>query len=139
LKSHPLTQPLPLKGERRMVFMDGHKLILNTLDADSLTEVELLRKNHTRSLSFPDCSCLYLAISKSAYLLTGDKSLRIAAQSNKIPVHGILWVFDQLLSTGIITSYTAHKKLSDLLSINNRLPIDESNLRLKRWKKNMKR
>jgi hypothetical protein len=24
LKSHPLTQPLPLKGERRTVFMDEH-------------------------------------------------------------------------------------------------------------------
>ncbi len=27
LKSHPLTRPLPLEGERRMGFVDGHQLI----------------------------------------------------------------------------------------------------------------
>jgi hypothetical protein len=70
----------------------------------------------------------------SGRLLTGDAALRRGAQQNQIPVHGILWVFDQLVKQNIITNGNAYDKLSLLLEINPRLPRDESQKRLKKWK-----
>jgi len=66
--------------------------------------------------------------------LTGDKNLRKAAVKEKITVYGILWVFDQLLVHKIITKEIAHEKLSNLISINSRLPKTECKKRLNLWR-----
>lgn len=50
-----------------------------------------------------------------------------------IPVHGILWIFDQLVTRKIITTQAAHEKLKRLLNMNPRLPTKESQIRLKKW------
>ena len=68
-------------------------------------------------------------------LLTGDRPLTNAARENGITVHGILWVFDQLISAGLMTFQTAHKRLSALMAINRRLPVSECKKRLALWKK----
>ncbi len=70
----------------------------------------------------------------SGKLLTGDAALRKHAEQNKIMVHGILWVFDELVDQRIITRIQAHDKLTRLLSINPRLPGVECKKRLKKWK-----
>ena len=64
-----------------------------------------------------------LAERLSAVLLTGERRLRrIAADSHRVKVHGILWVFEQLIEEKIITQRVAHAKLIHLIKVNNRLP-----------------
>jgi|APMed6443717190_1056831.scaffolds.fasta_scaffold243177_2 hypothetical protein len=57
---------------------------------------------------------------------------RIAAGSD-IKVHGVLWIFDQLVGQKIITETQAHEKLSRLMSLNARLPVSECKKRLRLW------
>lgn len=55
-------------------------------------------------LSFNDCVSMALAESHpNSILLTGDQSLRNRASSMGIEVHGVLWVSDQLQSSGQAT------------------------------------
>lgn len=84
-------------------------------------------------LSIPDCSCLFVARTLSATLLTGDAALRKKAEQNKIPVHGILWIFDELVDRGIIRKDQAQNKLKYLVKKNPRLPSDACETRLKKW------
>jgi hypothetical protein len=76
-----------------------------------------------------------LAENLTAVLLTGERKLKtIATTSHGIQVHGILWIFEQLIATKIITPHTAHAGLSQLITINNRLPKAECERLLKRWR-----
>ena len=101
-----------------------------------LTEIQLLEIQHG-SLSIPDCSCLFLAKKKSATLLTGDARLRKVAENENVPVHGILWIFEELIRYGFITYATAHDKLLGLVNLNCRLPREEIEKIIIVWKKKM--
>ncbi len=115
-------------------FVDDGILIKKTFDFDGLSDIQLLKTTH-KALSIPDCSCLYLSEKLSATLLTGDAALRRIAVSCNIPVHGLLWVFDELLQNRLITPKTAYEKLEYIRSVNPRLPVAECNKRLTKWKK----
>ena len=117
-------------------FLQEERLIKKSFSFEELFQIQLLEVEH-RALSIPDCSCLYLAGKLSATLLTGDGALRRIAGQNKIPVHGILWVFDELVKHALISPKIAHEKLKKMISINNRLPVDECNKRLMKWKKGL--
>ncbi len=114
---------------------DSGQILIHQLTSDQLKEVVDVGKPHSSALSFPDCSCLYLARKLFAILLTGDKPLRNAAITNKIQVHGSLWIMDQLVKEKIIDNKKAHAKMVLLMKINKRLPIHECEKRLKRWGK----
>jgi len=86
-------------------------------------------------LSIQDCSCLFLAETLSAILLTGERKLKsIATSSHEIQVHGVLWVFERLVQERVISPCIAYAGLSLLLTSNNRLPKAECKRLLKRWK-----
>jgi hypothetical protein len=68
-------------------------------------------------------------------VLTGDKRLRNEVKSKHIEVHGVLWVFDELLRQEIIDSSQAIFKLEILMKTNLRLPKNECQLRLTKWEK----
>jgi len=85
------------------------------------------------SLSFADCSCIYLAEKLSATLLTGDGALRRIATERELPVHGILWVFDKMIESGLITTTGAREALLRLMEFNQRLPLRECKKRLQDW------
>lgn len=109
------------------------KLKLNKLTADDQSEIEHLMYKHSSRLSEPDCSCLYLAQKMNATILTCERLLTQTAKSIGIDVHGSLWVLDQLIYSSIIPKKIAHRKLVELMSINNRLPKKECEKRLKQW------
>jgi len=91
-------------------------------------------KNENPPLSMADCSCFWLCKQLSATLLTSDGKLRSSAFEKGISVHGILWVFEELISHKEITVQKAKKKLKELMEINPRLPREECQKRLKKWK-----
>jgi predicted nucleic acid-binding protein len=109
------------------------RLLLSNLTANDQVEIADLMQTHSSRLSEPDCSCLHLAKKINATILTCEKLLRSTARSLEIPVHGSLWVLDQLIYSSIITKRTAHRKLNELMLINARLPKKECRARLKRW------
>lgn len=85
------------------------------------------------NLSFIDCSVWYYAKQNNYTLLTGDRKLRNLALNEGIEVRGIIYVFDELVSNGILSAGLAAQKLALLKSINHRLPESEIEKRLKLW------
>ncbi len=110
------------------------KLVKWSFGFKELLEIQSLETKY-KKLSITDCSCLFLANRLSATLLTGDSVLRGIAEDKRISVHGTLWVFDELVKNKRISLDKACKKLNHLMEINPRLPFDECNKRLYKWKK----
>lgn len=121
---------LELKDSQQEVLDHYFKQNLLKID-DSPINPEL---KFSRSLSIADQSVLSVAFSTKAILLTGDKPVRKWCHKHKIEVHGILWIFDQLLSNGIIDKENGANKLTKLMVINDRLPEEECLIRLNEWK-----
>jgi predicted nucleic acid-binding protein len=66
-------------------------------------------------LSIHDGFAFALAeVNRGCILLTGDSLLRTLAETSQIEVHGVLWVFDQILSNELATPETLHAALSQL-------------------------
>lgn len=66
-------------------------------------------------------------------LLTGDGKLRKQSSADGVEVRGILYIFDQLLISDLITFEYAIEKLNQLYLLNERLPIDAKKQRLDCW------
>lgn len=113
-------------------YLEGGALTRQGFSFDELLQIQQLQGSNP-NLSVPDCSCLFLSSKVTATLLTGDAALRRAAEQNGIAVHGILWIFDELVSAGLISAGEAHEKLSQLMELNPRLPVKECKRRLKSW------
>ncbi len=86
-------------------------------------------------LSSYDAIALAIAILRGFDLLSGDKALRVAANSEGIKVRGTLWIYDELVTNGRI-SIEERFNLLKLLEENNgnckgiRLPAHEIKKRL---------
>lgn len=87
------------------------------------------------NVSIEDCSVLiYTKTMTNARLLTGDKTLRTRAEREGILVSGVLFIFDELVEHGIITQKEASSHLSKLVEKNVRLPNEEIDKRIAKWK-----
>lgn len=109
------------------------KLYVYNLSFDELLDIQSIKNKSSKKLSFEDCSVWYLAKKKDAILLTGDNLLRKRAISDGVSVNGILFVIDYLIENEIITKQLAFEKLTQLISLNTRLPKNECEIRLNSW------
>ncbi|MGD9486629.1 MAG: hypothetical protein AB7W47_01280 [Calditrichaceae bacterium] len=109
-------------------------LVVKNSSEEEMAEIIYLN-SQVKSLSVADCSVFLLAQKTQSAILTGDKHLRNFASQRELIVHGILWIFDQLVQNKIITTKQAHQKLSLLMSKNKRLPTSECIKRLRAWSK----
>ncbi|MCR4964887.1 MAG: hypothetical protein K6A41_04450 [Bacteroidales bacterium] len=97
----------------------------------------LLIKEERGQLSIPDCTSLLYAKKQQTILLTSDKNLRSTATQHKVEVHGHLWIFDNLVNSGILSGKTAVEKLLNMTAeVNPKLglPKPELEMRIKNWK-----
>ncbi|WP_298355508.1 hypothetical protein [Runella sp.] len=123
------------------------QLILNELEEDQLqrlvpfiaqkqlsvrhltqSEIDNLASISTQSrkLSREDLSVYFYAHElDNCMILTGDNRLRKEAQRQGFEVHGILWVFEQLVNIEVLSPLIASEKLRELMSINFWLPVGE--------------
>lgn len=109
----------------------SRKIILPVFTPEDLFKIQKFKTRYS-TLSIADCSCLFLSEKLPATLLTGERRLRsIATKSHRVVVHGILWVFEQLIKEKIITRRMAHNKLTRLMEVNKRLPKTECERLLK--------
>lgn len=113
---------------------DG-SLHVATFDFDEVIKINKLHKKviNKTNLSITDCSVWYYAKQNKYTLLTGDRKLRNSALNEGVEVRGIIYVFDELVSNGIMQASLAAEKLALLKSINPRLPDSEIEKRLKLW------
>lgn len=78
------------------VMLDSGGLVTYDLPPDQVGEAFTIKREHRR-LSANDCFCIVTTDHfDDAILLTGDRLLTRVARERALPVHGILWVTDQL-------------------------------------------
>ena len=104
--------------------------------ADEVIEIVEEHSSVSGNLSIPDCSVCYFARKHNVPMLTGDRWLRRYAEEQSIEVHGILFIFDELVRHDIISTSMAADRLEELFAINARLPKAEIRDRINRWRNN---
>lgn len=102
--------------------------------ADEVIEIVEEHSSVSGNLSIHDCSVCYFARKHNVPMLTGDRRLRRYAEEQSIEVHGILFIFDELVRHDIISTSMAADRLEELFAINARLPKAEIRERINRWK-----
>ena len=115
----------------------GEQLVALGLRVEVLTPAELSRATTVRrtdaSLSTPDTFAFAIAESRKWTLLTGDGGLRELALAERIEMHGVLWLFDQLADGNHVALGRLHDGLSAILAHPRcRLPVQEVRRRLTR-------
>jgi predicted nucleic acid-binding protein len=84
-------------------------------------------------LSVGDCAALITARDLYMALLTGDRRLRKRAEDADVPVHGVLWLLDQVEEAGLLSGPELADVLRTILLEGARLPVSECEMRFKRW------
>lgn len=129
---------LQREGQHETVakYKDGKRLVVPVLEAEEMLEIGYLyQQNQNRTnLSLTDCSVLFYAMINNYILLTGDRKLRKASVFDGVEVHGVIYVFDQLVELDIISRQVAVDKLQKLYNLNPRLPKEEIDKRINKWK-----
>ena len=113
-------------------YIDEGQFRVRSFNAEEVGDI-LGLSERIPALSAADCSVLHSAKCDGAMVLTGDKRLRNEVKSNQVEVHGILWIFDELVRIEILDFFQASAKLKILMNLNTRLPKKECQKRLERW------
>ena len=117
-------------------YQSVNKLIVHNLKEEDL--IEIYSETYPKSLSETDKSVLYIANKLNAYVLSSDKTVRNCAKNKGIEYHGMIWIFDKLVETNILTKKVAAQKLKHLVNTNfifqNNIPlVTEIKKRFKLW------
>lgn len=83
-----------------------------------------------RAPSRNDCFALALARQEQCPLLTGDKALRKAAESEAVVVKGTLWVVEQMVEQKLIDKARAFDAYDRMEQAGRRLPWQKARARL---------
>lgn len=118
-------------------YQSVNRLIIHNLTEDDFLQIH--SEPYPKSLSETDKSVLHIANKLDACVLSSDKTVRNWAKNKEIECHGMIWIFDQLVHTDIITKKQAASKLRELVATNfifqnNQPLITEIEKRLKLWK-----
>lgn len=120
--------------------LDTEMLIKKGLQKSELTGEQVLKvlqlKAQHRHPSVNDLFALVTAQSMNAVLLTGDRNLRKVAELYSIPIHGTLWILDEMVNSEIISLQQAVTTLKLMRKQGSRLPQEECDRRLQNWQKN---
>lgn len=100
-------------------FIDSKKLKIGDISDEEFNSCYVLKLVTPGDLSIADCSVWRMAKNDNAKLLTSDAKLRKAAEKDNVEVHGILFVFDEMILNNIIPITKAIEKL-DLLKEKNK-------------------
>ncbi len=68
-----------------------------------------------------------------AWLVTGDRDLRRAAETEGVRVSGLLWLLDEIVASSLLAGPDAARALRAMLDQNARLPQAECEQRLRLW------
>lgn len=110
------------------------KIIVDSFTAEEVMEIVAEHSSVSGNLSIPDCSVCYYAKKHGVPMLTGDRRLRHHAVQLSIEVHGILFLFDEMVANSVIPSIDAATKLEELMALNSRLPQAAIRERIDKWR-----
>ena len=117
------------------VYEKEGRLHIARFEYDEFMEINKLHKRFEAktNVSLTDCSVWHYAKKNGFALLTGDRKLRSSALNEGVEVHGIIYVFDALVESDVISASMAYEKLTSLKDRNLRLPQNEIDKRIKLW------
>ncbi len=121
-----------------LVEPDGETLVVRGLERAELSGKQVLAVAELRAryrwVSVRDLFALVLAQALGTTLLTGDRHLRQAADVEGVAVHGTLWLLDEMVRLGVVPPGQAAQALERMLARGSRLPHDECQVRIRRWR-----
>lgn len=98
-------------------------LVLKELSSDTMMYAYRIYQNYSQP-SLNDIFALALAKQESCPLLTGDKRLRQAAAKEAVVVMGTIWVVEQMIVQGFISTTEARAAYLKMRDNDRRLPFD---------------
>lgn len=104
--------------------LPGLGLRIEQLSSEGVAEVVHLRTAYTGPSS-NDLFALALAKTNGWTLLTGDKSLRLAADAEAVEVHGTLWLVERMVITRVMNVERVETAFELMRDNDRRLPWDE--------------
>lgn len=107
-------------------------LLSAELTGEQVLEVEFVW-THNQKIAANDIFALVLASNRGFPLLTGDLRLRQLAAKHNVPVHGTIWVLDEMVARNVLTTAQAAHALHQMLDRGSRLPADECAQRFELW------
>ncbi len=111
-------------------YLTGHGLAVMTLDSTAVARVAELANKHRRT-SRNDLFALVLAERAECSLLSGDAALRRAAEAEGVPVHGTLWLVEEMIRQKKITFQVARGAYAQMQQQGRRLPWYSAEQRLR--------
>lgn len=119
-------------AEKDLLLREGLKVV--ELPAESVLRARAIASEYPQ-LTIHDSFAFALAEScKDCLLLTGDRRLRELAESNRLEVHGTLWVIDQIHDRDLATPEVLVTILNDFAHDPSiRLPSGELAARIRRY------
>lgn len=106
-------------------------LVLVELSAPTLERVVRLATLYPRP-SRLDLSALACAQQESCPLLTGDRHLRVAAETERVRVHGTLWLAEQLVAANLVEVGRLRTAYDRMQKHGRRLPWSDVERQLRR-------
>jgi len=116
-----------------LAFAASGRLLIHDSSPQFLADSSRCLEEHP-DLEIEDAGACLLAVALEALLLTGDKKLRLLAETQRVEVHGTLWIFDHLVEGNRLKPRDAAEKLEALLSKDRYLPKKESEERIRKWR-----
>jgi hypothetical protein len=113
-------------------YIDDGRLVIYNFSGDELAEIGTL--DFPAGLEPADRTVFYYADRLGCLVISGDNKLRKFCERKKLEVHGLVWVFDQVVALELIPKIIAVERLEKLISYNDRLPLDEIMKRIRKWR-----
>lgn len=126
----------PEQQQDLKAYQSVDRLIVHNLQEQDF--IEIFSEAYPKSLSETDKSVLHIANKINACVLSSDKTLRNCAKNKGIEYHGMIWIFDKLVETSVLSKKEAAIKLKQLVVTNfifrnNQPLVAEIEKRLKIW------
>lgn len=121
--------------EERHSYMVEMGLMVKDLDETLVARVSQLAVQYPRP-GRNDLFALVLAANEECPLLTGDKDLRTAAETENIEVRGTLWLMRELVTTGKISVHVARGAYQRMQAHGRRLPWELAESELRKMEQN---
>lgn len=112
----------------------GIGLKIREVPSDNMIRVLELAERYSRP-SRADLFALALAEHLGAVLVTGDRDLRRAAKEEGCPVHGTLWLLDEMVSSGVLEGPAATEAVDAMLAGDRPLPAQLVSKYQKAWRR----
>lgn len=116
-------------------YIGRNEIKVHTLTSSDIVTVAVEHSSAPGNLSFQDIAVCHYARTGAYKLLTGDRQLRNYAEKQRVEVHGIIFLIDEMVAENIIAPQMGAAKLKELQAVNVRLPKSEIAVRIEKWEK----